>query len=70
LRATLSSPDSRATAIESAAPRDLDADGYHAISSGFYFRSEAVRNKDLRSICNDCTGTLQCGPNNVMSGLV
>ena len=57
---------------------DLDADGYNAYLSGFYFRSEAVYNKDLRapfnsddlrSICSDRTGTLQCGPNNVMNGL-
>lgn len=57
---------------------DLDADGYNAYLSGFYFRSEAVYNKDLRapfnsddlrSICSDRTGALQCGPNNVMNGL-
>ena len=57
---------------------DLDADGYNAYLSGFYLRSEAVYNKDLRApfnsddlrgICSDRTGTLQCGPNNVMNGL-
>lgn len=57
---------------------DLDADGYNAYLSGFYLRSEAVYNKDLRApfnsddlrgICSDRTGALQCGPNNVMNGL-
>ncbi len=57
---------------------DLDSDGYNAYLSGFYFRSEAVYNKDLRApfnsddlrgICSDRTGALQCGPNNVMNGL-
>lgn len=57
---------------------DLDADGYNAYVSGFYLRSEAVYNKDLRApfnsddlrgICSDRTGALQCGPNNVMNGL-
>lgn len=57
---------------------DLEADGYNAYLSGFYFRTEAVYNKDLRApfnsddlrgICNDRTGALQCGPNNVMNGL-
>ncbi len=57
---------------------DLEADGYNAYLSGFYLRSEAVYNKDLRApfnsddlrgICSDRAGALQCGPNNVMNGL-
>jgi len=57
---------------------DLDSEGYNAYLSGFYFRSEGVLNKDLRApfnsddlrgICSDRTGSLQCGPNNVMNGL-
>lgn len=57
---------------------DLETNGYNAYLSGFYFRSEAVYNKDLRApfnsddlrgICSDRTGTLECGPNNIMNGL-
>ncbi|MBC9034747.1 TonB-dependent receptor [Sphingomonas sp. JC676] len=57
---------------------DLDSDGYNAYLSGFYFRTEAVYNKDLRApfnsddlrgICSDRTGSQHCGPNNVMNGL-
>jgi iron complex outermembrane receptor protein len=57
---------------------NLDEDGYNAYLSGFYFRTEAVYNKDLRApfnsddlrgICSDRTGSLHCGPNNVMNGL-
>ncbi|WP_025587552.1 TonB-dependent receptor domain-containing protein [Sphingomonas sp. UNC305MFCol5.2] len=57
---------------------DLDTNGYNAYLSGFYLRSEAVYNKDLRApfnsddlrgICSDRTGALQCGPNNMMNGL-
>lgn len=53
---------------------DIDNDGYNAYVSGFYFRSEGVKNSerpnvygtdDLRSLCNDGV----CGPNNVQNGL-
>ena len=57
---------------------DLDEKGYNAYISGFYYRSEAVYQRDLpapfnsddlRSICSNRTGTTQCGPNNIANGL-
>ena len=53
---------------------DLDEKGYNAYLSGFFYRSEAVYNKDLpapfntddqRGICFEN----HCGPNNIINGL-
>ncbi len=53
---------------------DLDENGYNAYVSGFYIRSEALRNRDRpypysssdqRGICFEGN----CGPNNVVNGL-
>lgn len=57
---------------------DLDEKGYNAYVSGFFYRSEAVYNRDLpapfnsddlRGLCGTRTGTQSCGPNNVLNGL-
>ncbi len=57
---------------------DLDEKGYNAYISGFYYRSEAVYQRDLPApfnsdnetgICSNRTGTTQCGPNNIANGL-
>jgi iron complex outermembrane receptor protein len=57
---------------------DLDEKGYNAYVSGFYYRSEAVYQRDLPApfnsdnltgICSNRTGTTQCGPNNTSNGL-
>lgn len=57
---------------------DLDEKGYNAYISGFYYRSEAVFQRDLPApfnsdnetgICSNRTGTTQCGPNNISNGL-
>ncbi len=57
---------------------DLDEKGYNAYISGFYYRSEAVYQRDLPApfnsdnltgICSNRTGTTQCGPNNTANGL-
>jgi iron complex outermembrane receptor protein len=57
---------------------DLDEKGYNAYVSGFYYRSEAVyqrdlpapyNSSDLRGICSDRTGSTVCGPNNISNGL-
>lgn len=57
---------------------DLDEKGYNAYISGFYYRSEAVYQRDLPApfnsdnltgICSNRTGTTQCGPNNISNGL-
>ncbi|MEG3170427.1 TonB-dependent receptor [Sphingomonas sp. LB3N6] len=50
---------------------DLDAKGYNAYISGFYFRSEAVYNRDLPAPFNsaDQRGVGTGGPNNIANGL-
>lgn len=50
---------------------DLDAKGYNAYISGFYFRSEAVYNRDLASPFNsaDQRGVGTGGPNNIVNGI-
>ncbi len=57
---------------------DLDEKGFNAYISGFYYRSEAVYQRDLPApfnsdnetgICSNRTGTTQCGPNNISNGL-
>lgn len=50
---------------------DLDAKGYNAYISGFYFRSEAVYNRDLAAPFNssDQRGVGTGGPNNIVNGL-
>lgn len=52
---------------------DLDTNGMNAYLSGFYYRSEAVYNRDLPSPYNtdNLTGICfegNCGPNNVLNG--
>ncbi|MEG3084438.1 TonB-dependent receptor [Sphingomonas sp. PB2P12] len=50
---------------------DLDAKGYNAYISGFYFRSEAVYNRDLPYPFNsaDQRGVGTGGPNNIVNGI-
>lgn len=50
---------------------DLDAKGYNAYISGFYFRSEAVYNRDLPAPFNssDQRGVGTGGPNNIVNGI-
>lgn len=57
---------------------DLDEQGYNAYISGFYYRSEGVRARQLpgpfnssdeRGICSNRTGDTICGPNNIANGL-
>jgi iron complex outermembrane receptor protein len=50
---------------------DLDAKGYNAYVSGFYFRSEAVYNRDLPYPFNsaDQRGVGTGGPNNIVNGI-
>ncbi|MEG3091439.1 TonB-dependent receptor domain-containing protein [Sphingomonas sp. PB1R3] len=57
---------------------DLDEQGYNAYISGFYYRSEGVKARQLpapfnssdeRGICSSRTGTLVCGPNGIANGL-
>ena len=50
---------------------DLDAKGYNAYVSGFYYRSEAVYNRDLPAPFNssDQRGVGTGGPNNIVNGI-
>jgi iron complex outermembrane receptor protein len=50
---------------------DLDEKGYNAYVSGFYYRSEAVYNRDLAAPFNssDQRGVGTGGPNNIVNGI-
>lgn len=47
---------------------DLDEKGYNAYISGFYFRSEGVKNKDLRGIFATDDQRSIGGPNGILNG--
>ena len=56
---------------------DLDEKGFNAYVSGFFYRSEAVRNRDLpypynnsdqRGLCLGTPSATTCGPNGVING--
>ena len=57
---------------------DIEEDGYNAYISGYYYKSEGLKNSkrrypynsdDLRGVCNTADGDETCGPNNVTNGL-